>query len=110
MKPTPCEYLVWHGLPVLRKEIAKSMINDFGLKEKEAAKKLGVSTAAVSQYLSGKRGKIDISNAEVLNEINVSAERIITKGDRVVVSEICRLCKFFSSKKLFPYICGACED
>ena len=41
MKQTPCEYIFWHGLPVLRKEIARSMINDFGLSQKEAAHKMG---------------------------------------------------------------------
>ena len=110
MKQTPCEYIVWYGLPVLRKEIARSMINDFGLNEKKAAKKLGVSQAAVSQYLSGKRGKIDIIDVEILHEINRSAERIINQGNGAVVSEICRLCKFFSSKELFPFICDSCKD
>jgi predicted transcriptional regulator len=110
MKQTPCEYVLWHGLPVLRKEIARCMINDFGLNEKEAAEKLGVSPAAVSQYLSGKRGKIDITDAKVLHEIHISTKRIINQGDGTVVSEICRLCKFFSYKKVFPFICESCED
>ena len=65
MRLTPCEYIVWHGLPVLRKEIARSMINDFGLKEVEAAKKLGISASAISQYLSGKRAKDEITNVEI---------------------------------------------
>ena len=62
MKQTPCEYMMWNGLPVIRKEIAESMINNFGLNQKEAAKKLGVTPAAVCQYLSKKRGKIKILN------------------------------------------------
>ena len=60
MKGTPCEYMMWNGLPVIRKEIAESMINNFGLNQKEAAKNLGVTPAAVCQYLSKKRGKIKI--------------------------------------------------
>ena len=110
MKQTPCEYVVWHGLSVLRKEIARSMINDFGLTEKEAAKKLGVTPAAVCQYLSGKRGKIDITDVEFIHEINQSAKRIINQGNVIVVSEICRLCKFFSSKELFPFIWNSCKE
>ena len=65
MKQTPCEYIVWRGLPVLRKEIARSMIDNFGLSQTEAAQRLGLSPAAVSQYLSGKRGKIDITDVEI---------------------------------------------
>jgi len=110
MKRTPCEYIVWHGLPVLRKEIAKSMIHNFGLNEKEAAEKLGVTPSAISQYLNGKRGKIDITDNEVLHEINISAKRIVNQGNGIVVSETCRLCKLFSSKKLFPFICESCKD
>ena len=86
------------------------MINDFSLNEKEAAEKLGVSPAAVSQYLSGKRGKINVNDVEVLNEINISAKRIIDQGNGIVVPEICRLCKIFSSKNLFPFICESCKD
>jgi len=48
----------WNGLPVIRREIAESMINKFGLSQKEAALKLGVTPAAVCQYISKKRGKI----------------------------------------------------
>ncbi len=99
---TPCEAIVWEELPVLRKELVRSMIDNFGLSQKAASEKLGLTSAAVSQYFSGKRGKIDITNKEYLDEINKSAELIITRGDGIVVSEICRLCKFFVSKKLFP--------
>lgn len=110
MKQTPCEYIVWHGLPVLRKEIAKSMIDNFGLSQKEAAEKLGISSPAVSQYLSGKRGNVDITDMEILDEINKSAKRIIKSGEKVSISETCRLCKIFSQKKIFPFICESCND
>jgi predicted transcriptional regulator len=101
MKYTPCEYLVWHGLPVIRRAIAECMINDHGLSQRKTAKKLGVSAPAVSQYLSGRRGNMDISDKEIRKEINKSAERIILQGDEVLVSETCRLCKIFLSKKIF---------
>jgi hypothetical protein len=86
------------------------MINDFGLKENEAAYKLGVTPAAVSQYLKGKRGKSNITDVEVLHEINISAERIINNGSGTVAPELCRLCKVFSSKNLFTFICEYCKD
>jgi len=102
MKHAPCEYIVWYGLPILRKEIVKSMVNEFGLSQKEAADKMGVTPAAVSQYLSGKRANIHISDEIVCKEIYGSVERIIQRGDKILVPELCRLCKFFLSKKLFP--------
>jgi len=102
MEHTPCEYILWNGLPVIRKEIAVSMIDDYGLSQKETAEKLGISPAAVCQYLSGKRGKMNIVDEELCKQINISAERIIQQGDGILVSETCRLCKIFTSKKLFP--------
>jgi len=102
MKQTPCEYIVWHGLPLIRKEIAKSMINNLGLNERETANKIGVTPAAVSQYLSGKRGNEHIANDDFIREIHKSAEAII-KDDNVVISEICKLCKLFLIQKEYPW-------
>ena len=110
MKQTPCEYMMWNGLPAIRKEIAESMISDFGLNQKQAAQKLGVTPAAVCQYLSKKRGKIKIVDESVLIEINRSAERIIQQGDGAVVSETCRICKILMAKAIFPLECVVCSD
>ena len=109
MKRTPCEYMMWNGLPVIRKEIAESMIEHFGLNQKQAAKKLGVTPAAVCQYLSKKRGKIKIVDDGVLNEIKTSAERIINQDDGIVVAETCRICKILISKGIFPIACSSCH-
>ena len=103
MKRTPCEYIVWHELPVIRKEIAESMINDYGLNQRQAAKKLGISPAAISQYLSGKRAKTNISDRELHTEISISAKRIIKKGEEALVLETCRLCKILNSKNFTPF-------
>ena len=100
MKRTPCEYIIWHKLPIIRKEIALRMINNYGLSQKETAEKLGISYAAISQYLSGKRGNIIVTDKQLTKEINLSAKRIIQLGDNALVSETCRLCKIFGSKKL----------
>ena len=103
MKHTPCEYIVWHGLPIIRKGIAISMIKDDGLNQKETAERLGITPAAVSQYLSGKRGKMNTIDKELCKEMNRSAKRIIQIGDETLVSEICRLCKIFTSKNLLSF-------
>jgi predicted transcriptional regulator len=54
MKHMSCECIVWNRLPIIRKEIGVSMINDYDLMQKETAEKLGISPATVYQYLSGK--------------------------------------------------------
>jgi predicted transcriptional regulator len=78
MKRTTCEYMMWNGLPVIRKEIAESMISDYGLSQKETAEKLEITPAAVCQYLSKKRGRSDIADEIILTEIKLSAKNIIT--------------------------------
>jgi predicted transcriptional regulator len=108
MKRTPCEHILWNGLPVIRKEIAESMISDYGLNQKEAAEKLGMTPAAVCQYLSKKRGNTAIDNEELLKEISLSAERIIQDKEADVIQETCRICKLFMEKGVFPSACDAC--
>ncbi|UCF49518.1 MAG: hypothetical protein JSU91_07155 [Thermoplasmatales archaeon] len=103
MKRTPCEYLLWNLLPAIRSEIARSMVNDFGLNQKEAAAKLDIQPAAVCMYLSDKRGKSNIKNEFFLNEVKNSAKKIIQDNDIDLVKETCRLCKILKSKGLFPF-------
>jgi uncharacterized protein len=107
MKRTPCEYVMWNGLPVIRKEIAEHMITNFGVNQKEAAEKLGVTPAAVCQYLSKKRGKIQIDDEELRTEIGLSAQRILNDADADVIKETCRLCKICMAKGVFPNACNA---
>jgi uncharacterized protein len=97
---------MWNGLPVIRKEIAEHMITNFGVNQKEAAEKLGVTPAAVCQYLSKKRGKIAIDDQELLTEIGISAQRILNDADADVIKETCRLCKICMTKGIFPSGCN----
>ena len=110
MKQTPCEFLMWNVLPVIRREFARNLIDVFNLSQKEAAEKLGATPAAVSQYLSGKRGKMEIKDDFVLQEIKKSSERIFKYGDKVVVPETCRICKLMRDRGLFSSICEVCEE
>jgi predicted transcriptional regulator len=103
MKRTPCEYLLWNLLPALRSEIARCMVNDFGLSQKEAAEKLEIQPAAVCMYLSDKRGKSNFKDKILLKEIKISAKEIINDKNKDIVTETCRLCKFIKSKDLFPF-------
>ena len=53
----PQEIEVWYLIPALRKELARIFIKDYGLAQKKAAELLGISGAAVSQYVKEKRAK-----------------------------------------------------
>ena len=110
MRRTTCEYMVWNGLPVIRKEIAESMINDYGLTQKETAEKLGITPAAVCQYLSKKRGRSDIEDKNILSEIKVSAKTIISNGNGHVISETCRICKLLRASNDLDLFCPGCDE
>lgn len=72
----PQEVEVWYVIPAIRKELTKKLIN-LGLNQKEIAKKLSITEPAVSQYLSGKRGKEIKFNTSIIKEITISARKII---------------------------------
>lgn len=101
---------MWNGLPAIRKQIASSMINDFGLSQKETAQKLEITPAAVCQYLSKKRGKIEIYDGDVRDEIKLSAKKIIDKGNGSIIPETCRICKLLRGSKDFSSFCKMCDD
>lgn len=110
MRRTTCEYMMWNGLPVIRKQIAESMINDFGMTQKETAEKLGITPAAVCQYLSKKRGRFDIEDKTILSEIKISAKTIINNGNGHVINETCRICKLLRASEEFNLFCPGCDE
>jgi predicted transcriptional regulator len=102
--------MMWNGLPVIRKEIAESMITDFGLSQKETAEKLGITPAAVCQYLSKKRGRSNIADELILNEIKISAKNIINNGNHCIIPETCRICKLIRKSTELELICPGCDE
>ncbi len=103
MKRVPCEYIVWNLLPAIRSEIAKCLIKDFKLNQKETAAKLGITPAAVCLYLSDKRGNIKILDKKILLEIKISTKKIIKNKNTDLNTEICKICKFIKSRNLFSF-------
>ena len=100
MAKTPCEYGIWDVLPVIRKELVCCIVQNFGLSQKEAAEKMGLTPAAVSLYKCNKRGIPIIDDETIMQEIIFSAALIVQKGEKVAGSEICRICKLVQSKGL----------
>ena len=97
MHKVPCECMIWRGLPTIKKEITKCIIDNFGKNQREAAKLMGITPAAVCQYMANKRARIKIVDENVKIEIEVSAARIVKNGSSSVIPEICRICKIMKS-------------
>ncbi|MEB3860322.1 MAG: transcriptional regulator [Desulfurococcales archaeon] len=52
----PCEHAVKNLFPSIRASIARILVEEHKLSRYEAAKVLGISPAAITYYLEGKRG------------------------------------------------------
>jgi predicted transcriptional regulator len=94
--------MIWNGIPTIRKELAEALIKEFGLSQREAAEKLGLTPAAVCQYLSKKRGKTDVLDDAIIAEITISARRIMKNNESDVVLETCRICRLIQKKQVIP--------
>ena len=82
----PSEIQVWYVLPVLRKELARFLVRENKITQKEAARLLGITEAAVSQYLSDKRGNNIKLSKEIKKEIKFSAEKLLG-GDTNILEQ-----------------------
>jgi len=56
LKP-PCMIVVQYILPSLRVAIARELVDELGLKKGEAAGRMNVTPAAITQYLNKSRGE-----------------------------------------------------
>ena len=83
-KIMPQEIEVWYLIPALRRELAISFIKDYGLNQKKAAEMLGITNAAISQYINLKRGnEIKFSKNE-MESIKKTAGEIIKNPEEVM--------------------------
>jgi uncharacterized protein len=73
---TPQEVEVWYILPALRKLFAIEL-KKTGLKQNQIAKALNITEAAVSQYLTKKRGEEIKFPKQIEKEVSVSVKKIL---------------------------------
>ncbi len=118
----PQEVEVRYILPAIRRELAKVFINDNKLSQKEAARLLGLTEAAISQYQHSKRAKEVVFGDSILNEIKTSAGKILSdKNSRQrVIAEMYRisslatvrqiLCDLHRSQSKDLATCNVCFD
>jgi predicted transcriptional regulator len=98
-----CVYVVKYILPALRASLAKELFNK-GFKIKEIAEMLGLTQAAVSQYLSSKRGQ---KGLEII-ERNENAREVILELVELIVQRkasindenqyLCKICEILELK------------
>ena len=105
MYSLPQEIEVWYIIPAIRKEFSKVFTKKYGLTLEKTGNILGVSKAAVSQYLKKKRANLVKIPASVRKEIEISSGKII-ENEKLAVEEIIRILKLI---KISGCGCGVCN-
>ncbi len=111
----PQEIEVWYVIPAIRKELAKLLVKKHEMSYEKAGELIGVTKAAVSQYISNKRAnKLKLTEG-IKKEVEKSAD-IIVKDNKKSVLEIQRLLRIIREKcsceicrKFNPSIISSCD-
>jgi predicted transcriptional regulator len=86
-----CDTMVRNLLPPMRAEMVSRLVQKQGLSQSDAAKRLGVTRAAVSQYMSKKRG---VSEAQISNELDSLIDRwalaVVTGESDINLCDVCQ--------------------
>jgi len=89
----PCEEAMWYTLPHVRADLARELVKR-GMSQKQAADKLGITAAAVSQYLNRKRGTGKNTDPEYIRKISSAVDEIQKEdSEKAVADLICSCCK-----------------
>ena len=104
MYTLPQEIEVWYIIPAIRRELAKCLIRDHKLTYEKVGEILGISKAAISQYLKNKRASKIKLHEKVDKEVCISCSRI-TKGKTDAVKEITRVLEMIRKKQLPVEVC-----
>lgn len=114
------EVEAFYIIPAVRRELAKHLVA-LGLTQRDVAKKLGVTDAAVSQYLSNKRGTAYEYDAHIIAAMQTAAKNIRdADSEHVLRKEMELLCTLLKKEKVICAIhkknttvkdgCSSCFD
>jgi len=100
----PQEIEVWYIIPAIRKELSRILTRKYKMTFEKAGSLIGVSKAAVSQYLKSKRGASIKFPSIVKKEIEKSA-KIISKNESLALKEILRILSIMKTTKCSCKVC-----
>ena len=105
MYTLPQEIEVWYIIPVIRREMAISFSKEHKISYDNIASMMGLTKAAISQYLAGKRVERIKMHPKAIEEVKNSCKRII-KNKSSTSKEILRILEIIKKKKLHCELCG----
>ena len=86
-----CDSMVRNLLPPMRAEMISRLVQKQGLSQSDAAKRVGITRAAVSQYMSKKRG---VSEGRISSELDSLIDRwalaVVTGESDINLCDVCQ--------------------
>jgi predicted transcriptional regulator len=86
-----CDSMVRNLLPPMRAEMISRLVQKQGLSQSDAAKRVGITRAAVSQYMSKKRG---VSECRISSELDSLIDRwalaVVTGESDINLCDVCQ--------------------
>jgi predicted transcriptional regulator len=104
MYSLPQEIEVWYIIPAVRRELAVILGEKYKLKQKKIAELLGISEAAISQYMSKKRASEMKFPQDMKKDFEKSSKEIM-KDNKKVVTEIVALVNLSKKKGVSCCMC-----
>lgn len=103
-----CEISTRYILPTVRGLIARILVEEYGFSQSHAAEILGITQAAVSYYISSKRGQKWVKklekNKKAKKIIDLTARRIAkAKNPKKVSIDLCSICLAISAQEAISY-------
>ena len=86
-----CDSMVRNLLPPMRAEMVSRLVQKQGISQSDAAKRLGITRAAVSQYMSRKRGAGEVVLSTELDLIiDRWALAVVTGESDINLCDVCQ--------------------
>lgn len=86
-----CDTMVRNLLPPMRAEMISRLVQKQGLSQSDAARRVGITRAAVSQYMSKKRG---VSEVQISSELDSLIDRwalaVVTGESDINLCDVCQ--------------------
>lgn len=105
----PCEVAIWHIVPCIRACLSRELV-EMDLTQQKVGDLLGISQAAVSQYVGEKRGNISQKNPKTYRMITKLADDLAGGEVNDLSQRICEICRTVQrNEKLLGY-CGVPKE
>jgi predicted transcriptional regulator len=104
MKPV-CEVIVQEILPSVRAMVALRLTKNYNLSQEQAAKRMGTTQPAISQYkreIRGHKSGVFKKNPKLMEMVDSMAEKVASGelSSLDITLEFCSICKYLRSHGL----------